>query len=310
MTVQPPVVRATATGAVTATIRCPWPGAQVAQQGIAASGNQTFFMICEKRAQRNNNPVVTGSRIYRFQLTGSGRVSDYSAIPVGALGSHSLDGIAASPDGSQLAVSDGPATVGAASSAPENVLVINTRTGARAVWRSGTEVRSAADLTFTHNGRDLEFIGLKQCAQDRSGTACEQLRAISPPAAGGQLDSSRVIMPMSALARSAADSIEDVVIEPGGSTLIAAVVHTPSQPHSSTSILVTEYSTTGRQLRVLYQMRTGDGFFYRFLSSDPTGRYLLFNAGPTSATVNGWINHGQLIRLKPANGSNVFYETW
>jgi hypothetical protein len=81
--IQPPVVRATVTGAVTATIRCPWPGAQIAQQGIAATGNQTFFMICEKKAQRSKNSVITGSRIYRFQLTGSGRVSGYSLIPGG-----------------------------------------------------------------------------------------------------------------------------------------------------------------------------------------------------------------------------------
>ena len=56
-------------------------------------------------------------------------------------------------------------------------------------------------------------------------------------------------------------------------------------------------------------MRTGNGFFYRFLSSDPTGRYLLFDAGPASGTVNGWIDHGQLILLRPANGSNIAYET-
>jgi hypothetical protein len=267
-------------------------------------------MICEKKAQRSKNSVITGSRIYRFQLTGSGRVSGYSLIPGGVLGAHSLGGISASPDGSQLAVGEGPATVGVPSSVPDDVLVINTRTGAHAVWRGGTEVRSTADLTFTDNGRDLEFIGAQQCAQARSGTACEQLRAVSPPAAGGQLDSSRVILPLSALAHSAADYINGVVIEPDGSTLIAAVIHSPSQSHSSTSILVTEYSTTGKQLRVLYQMRTGDGFFYRFVSSDPTGRYLLFNAGPASGTVNGRIDHGQLIRLKPANGSNVFYETW
>jgi hypothetical protein len=61
---------------------------------------------------------------------------------------------------------------------------------------------------------------------------------------------------------------------------------------------------------LLYRLPTGNGFSYQFLSSDPTGRHLLFNAGPASETVNGWIDHGQLIRLKPASGSNIAYETW
>jgi hypothetical protein len=71
-----------------------------------------------------------------------------------------------------------------------------------------------------------------------------------------------------------------------------------------------QFSATGRQLRVVYRMRTGNGFLYRFFGSDPSGRHLLLNAGPTSGTVNGWIDHGRLIRLKPADGSNVFYEVW
>jgi hypothetical protein len=36
----------------------------------------------------------------------------------------------------------------------------------------------------------------------------------------------------------------------------------------------------------------------------------LFDAGPTSATVNGWIDHGRLVRLTPADGSDVSWETW
>ena len=57
-------------------------------------------------------------------------------------------------------------------------------------------------------------------------------------------------------------------------------------------------------------MRTGNGFFYRFLGSDPSGRHLLLNAGPTRAPVNGRIDQGRLIQLTPADGSNVFYEVW
>ena len=304
-----PVVRATATGAVTATVRCPWPGAVVADQGIAATRSQTFFMVCEKVAKNGENYVITGSQIYRLQLTGSGRIGGYFLIPGGLLGRHTLDDITATLDGSEIAVTVGPGTIGAVKPGPSEVFVINTQTGARATWRSGAKVLSAGSLTFTDHGRELEFVGLTPCGRQGKST-CRQLRAISPATTGGQLDRSRLLLPLSALSQSPADYINDVLISPDGSTLIAGVVRSNS-PRSSAAVLVIRYSaTTGRQLRVLYQLRTGNGFSYHFVSSDPTRRYLLFNAGPTTGTVNGWIDHGRLIPLKPANGSNILYETW
>jgi hypothetical protein len=268
-------------------------------------------MVCVKAVKDGTRFVITGSRIYRFRLTSSGRISGYSPVRGGILGPHWPEGITASPGGSQIAITVGPATPAAASSVPGEVFVINTQTGTRAVWHGDAKVFNAADLTFTNNGSGLEFLGLKRCAQLRASPSCRELREVSPAAAGGQLGSSHLILPLSTLKLRQGDEINDVVISPDGSTLTAAVIHAPNRPRSSASILVVKYSaTTGRQLRVLYQMQTGNGFFYRFLSSDPSGRYLLFNAGPTSGTVNGWIGHGRLLRLKPANGSNISYETW
>jgi hypothetical protein len=40
-------------------------------------------------------------------------------------------------------------------------------------------------------------------------------------------------------------------------------------------------------------------------------RYPLTCAGPPVGPIhNGWIDHGRLVLLKPADGSNVFFETW
>jgi len=282
----------------------------IAPQGITAAGNRTFFMICQKVAKQGKLFAVTGARIYRFQLTRSGRISGYSPVPGGVLGRHQPGSITATPDGSHIAVTVGQATLGVVQSAPAAVYVIDTQTGARAIWHGGPKVLSAADLTFTDNGTALEFVGLKKCAQGRGGTACEELRTVSPATAGGQLDSSHVLLPLSALATHPGDYVNDVVINPGGATLATAIVHSGRRP-SSNSVSVVEYSAVdGRQLRVLYYLRTGNGFFYRFLSADPTGRYLIFNAGRTSGTLNGWIDHGRLISLRPANGSNIGYETW
>lgn len=307
----PVVVRATATGRVTATAGCPQPKSQIPLQGIAATDNRMFFIDCQTIQKVGTKYAVTGSRIYRVRLTGSGHISGYSLVPGGVLGRHGLEAISTTLNGSQVAVTLGPATLNefASPSAPANVLVINTKTGARAVWHGGPKVFNASDLTFTNNGRELEFLGRTRCPQTkRSG--CEELRAVSPATAGGQLDSSRLLLQLSALARSPGEYTEPGIITTGGSTLTAVVQRNQNSPRSQ-SIWVVQYSAaTGRQLRVLYKMPTGNGFFYRYLSSDPTGRYLLFNAGPASGTVNGWIDNGRLIRLKPANGSNIFYETW
>lgn len=53
----------------------------------------------------------------------------------------------------------------------------------------------------------------------------------------------------------------------------------------------------------------GDGFSYQFVSADPSGRHVLFDAGTTRTGVNGWIDRGKLIRLRPA-GNNVFSGAW
>jgi hypothetical protein len=169
-------------------------------------------------------------------------------------------------------------------------------------------VFSAGDFTFTGNGRELEFVGAARCPQAKR-TGCEELRAVSLATAGGQLDGSRLLLRLSALARSHGDYFEPAIITTGGSTLTAAVQR--NQNSLSQSLWVIQYSAaTGRLLRVLYRLPTGNGFSYGFLSSDPTGRHLLFNAGPASGQVNGWIDHGQLIRLKPAYGNYIAYETW
>lgn len=307
---QPVVIRATATGVVTAAVRCPWPNSVIAPQGITAAGNRTFFVICEKVAKQGKLFAVTGARIYRFQLTRSGRIGGYSPVPGGVLGRHRAGGITATPGGSQIAVTVGQAVLGARQSVAAVVYVIDTQTGARAIWHGGQQVFSVGALTFTDNGTALEFVGLKKCAQGRGGTACEQLRIVSPAAAGGQLDGSHVVLPLPALGTHRGDYVNDVVINPDGATLTAAIVHSGRRPGSD-SVSVVKYSAVdGRQLRVLYYMRTGNGFFYRFLSADPTGHYLIFNAGRTSGTLNGWIDHLRLIRLRPPNGSNIRYETW
>src|SRR5262249_933174 len=137
---------------------------------------------------------------------------------------------------------------------------------------------------------------------------CRTLRAVSTAAPGGQIDSSRSLLPLSALLRTNGDYVNDLVVSQDGATLTAAVMRSPGR--ASDQVLIVRFSATRSQLPVLFRMRTGTGFMYRFCGADPSGRYLLLDAGPTSATVNGWIDHGRLIPLTPSDGSNLYNETW
>jgi hypothetical protein len=96
----------------------------------------------------------------------------------------------------------------------------------------------------------------------------------------------------------------------GGSSVTVVEMITPGGSADSTVSVAEVSATTGRQLRVRYRVDTGDGFLYRFFSSDPSGRYLLLDVGPASGTANGWIDDGRLVQLTPANGTSIFHEAW
>lgn len=310
------VVRRTATGAVTATISCPRRQARDVIGNIVPAGHQTFFMACERVILRGTEYVVTGSRIYRFRITISGRVSGYSMVRGTVLNGFRTGGLAVTPDGSEVAV--GVSTVTAPSVRFE-IMVINTRTGKHAVWKNrpavpGTIIFGVGDLSFARDGRELVFLSQRRCIRGKKAPHCkvsggEEMLALSPAASGGLLAKGRVLLLQSKIMRLSTGYINDGVITPDGSALTLAIVNsqTSSQP---ANVTVVQFSAaTGKRLRVLYRMRTGNGFSYRFFSADPSGRHLLLDAGPTGGAVNGWIDHGRLVRLKPA-GDNVFFEVW
>jgi DUF1707 SHOCT-like domain len=308
------VVRATATGAVTASVRCPWQDASIGD--IAAADDQMFFMACQQMAGKGAHADVTGSRIYRFRVTGSGRVSGYSLVPGGALAGLQAGDLAVSADGSEVAITTTPAAAAGSAGAAE-IMTINTRTGARAVWHnapaaSGQMTFGIGDLSLTANGRELAFLGTPRCIRGpcRPTGNGEEVRAVSPATRGGNLSSSRLLLRQSALMRLATGYIDDAVISPDGSSVAVVEMITPGGQADTTVSVVQVSAATGRPLRVRYQVDTGDGFLYRFFSSDPSGRYFLLDVGPASGTANGWIDDGRLVQLTPANGTSIFYEAW
>ncbi len=330
-------VRATANGRVTAVIHDPRPGTHCSGN-VAASGHEAFFMTCVqgrstgtslirrggRTIRKPHRFVVTATLVYRFQVTNSGQVTGLSLIKGGVLNGVWSGNIAAAPDGSEVAVEAlRPLPSGQlfTNTVPEGIFVISTRTGSRALWRTGPYVPGAvqfangSDLSFTRDGHELVVLEAR-CHRSRylsncNGNADVQVRAFSPAARGGSLEGGRVLVRPSQL-RPPGTRLSDAFISPDGSAVTAVLATCPR--HGPCMLRVARISVaTGRVLQVLYEVRTetsGGGFFERFFSSDPSGRYLILDAGAGSARVNGWIDHGRLVPLFPANGNDASYEAW
>jgi hypothetical protein len=310
-------VRATASGKVTATVHCSWRGASIPPGGIAPAGHGVFFATCEQGTDPEHalKPNASQTRLYRFRVTTAGQVTGFSLVKGGNLGRFSASSLTVTPGGAEAAVVLGPP--GANSTGTDGVLVINTRTGAQAMWRmggtqSGLVLAYVGDLSLTSDGRELAFLTDTKCPAVTAKKGCtraREIRAVSPALAGGQLTSSRFLFRGTELRGQSTGYINDAGITPDGSALTIAVIH--SAGRGSTLVRVIQVSArTGQQLRVVYQVDTGNGMSYRYFSSDPAGRYLMLDAGPSSESHNGWIYHGRLVALKPYDGDNVRWQTW
>jgi hypothetical protein len=334
-------VRSRASGRVTALVSDPMPGTGSScgqgTVGFVGADDQTFFMACSvwrsapapggpsglpKRFRRAGKIISIQSRIYRFQVTSAGRITGYSLVKGSTLQGWA-DNIAVTADGSEVAaevIALPRSGRMATNQVPEGIFVINTVTGARVLWHTGyvpgaVQYGSAADISLTGDGRDLVVLGAR-CHRSLTlincnGHATMQVRAYSPAAGGGSLQDGRVLLQDSAVSPPGS-SLSDAVITPGGTSLTTALTDCP--PHGPCTLTVARFpvGTTGGE-HVLYQVQSGsrfEGIFFRFFAADPSGRYVILDAGAGSKRLNGWIDHGRLVPLAPANGNIPEYEAW
>jgi hypothetical protein len=307
-------VRSTATGKVTGTVKCPGKESLTIGNIIAAS-HRTFFADCEGH-NAGSTATVTGSQLWRFQVSGTGQVTGYSPVRGGALKGLMVTSMATTPDGSELAVAVSPPASKRA--APGNIIVISTRTGKRAVWhnapdRPGSVQYLLSDLSLTADGHELVFHLLLRCRSGGSGQNCplqheQEVRAVRPAAAGGQLSSSRVLVLASLFTGLDNGYINNAVITPDGSAVTIFTEHTGGR--SSVTSVLQASAATGKVVRVLYRVSTGNEFSFQYFNVDPSGRYLIMDtSGASGQSVNGWIYHGRLIPLKP-RGGDAWYAAW
>jgi hypothetical protein len=126
-------VRSTATGAVTSKFRCPERGEEL-QNDIAAADHETFFLDCERWVRRGKFLVIQ-TNIRRLTLTKNGRVRDLSLVHNGSLTRFTGGMIAATSDGTELAVLGQRDADG---NSPGVIYVINTAERTRTLWTAGS----------------------------------------------------------------------------------------------------------------------------------------------------------------------------
>jgi hypothetical protein len=327
------VVRSTATGRVTATVPVPGPIQPANGYGadlVAAARNGTFFITGFARDS-------DGQRIYRFRLTGSGQVSEFSMVPGGVLGNRQwqADAIAASPDGTQVAAAFYYA--GSANRPhPDYIVDVNTVTGARTVWRGSAAslgpTFSVASLSWTADSRELVFLGqwCRQASAAANSEACgapgrriAEVRALDPAAGGGRLDSGRLLLTQSARF----PYLAQAVISPDGSAITAIDLTGPVRGAHAVSGLLPGHLTvvrisvaTGRLLTLLYQRQLGPTAQFigapdcLVLTQDVAGRHWLLDGGVSGGAgyrngFDGWIHGKRLVPLPPADG-DIAAQAW
>ena len=325
-----PVVRSTATGKITATVPVPKEANVGVDDILAAARGGVFFVAAAA-------PGTSGEHLYRFSLTRSGRVTGFAVVPGDVLGNRNWtpDAMAASPDGSRVAVSyayayAGPGCGGPGQGAcpaphPDYIDIINAGTGTRSVWRGGTvPAFSVASLSWTADGRQLVYLGQSCHRLQLNSEACAhggrtaEVRALNPAAGGGRLDSGPVLLRQSARY----PYIAQAQITPDGTTITAVVLTGRlSSAHGVSDLVPPDLSViqvsrgTGQPLRVLYQRNLGrttdvnSGPDFLQLSQDSAGQHWMLNAGLCVGSCrdgfNGWLRDGGLVPLVPLNGRAV-----
>ncbi len=305
------VVRSTATGAVTADV--PSLGRAYTPAAVAAAADdRTFFVDYDYASE------ISGlqTRVYRFQVTASGRVSGFALVNGGVVnGESGRTELAAAPDGSLIAfdtIPAGVALIRLEGVVRSDVVVIDTRTGKHTVWQGSERpgwTMFLSSLSFTRGGRSLVVLE-EWCKPGSAGNdSClgsgnrategrdAEVWAIDPASSGGRVDGGSLLLRQSARY----PYIALAVITQDGRALITLLLSGGSYLRPAELTVARISVATGLELGVLFHSPAG-GVVDSSLSLDGSGQYLLLGVDYGH---HGWIYRGQFHVLPPTNGDGV-----
>jgi hypothetical protein len=289
------VVRASASGQVTGTVRVPSAlPVEWADSGgtfVTAAADDRSFII---GVQGGQAPTKNGLdlRLFRFAISAAGKPGHLTELAHAPMRNQITEGIALSPDGKLLAVSlmrDSPAgAVGA-------IQVLDLATGATRTWTAPAHsVYIPGPPSWADGSRLIAFTWLRS-TQSGLMSAPRGIRLLDTAAPGDNLVAGTVIVPSGMVA---AGSIVSALITPDGRHVIV-VTWRDLTPQASTHTVIVQFAelqaATGRLVRLLYTRteRYDEGPFITLqdslgvLSLGSQGRYAL-----VQGIQFGWLDVG------------------
>lgn len=326
-------VRSTATGRITAVLPLRGPaGYGRIRVGVVASAGNGLFVAAG---------IPTGStfeKIYRFRVTSAGQVTGLAPVSHGLLAAgEEVDALAVTPGGRTIAYGSLIQPRSQKTDFGDRVNVVDTVTGNRTWWYSGSRGRSSAfsvaSLSWTADGQRLAVFGEwcrpEPAAGYHSGITCpagQQYRAAEawllrpvPNAKDDPIKGGRRLLSQTP----GSPYLAQAVISPDGRTLTVVELtgrKVIAQRYLGRGIVpcnmaVRQYAVPdGRPLRVLYHELLGRRFAiagdpdFLSLGRDSTGQHWTVIGG-VSYSFNGWIHRGRLVPIAWGTLA-VAFEAW
>ena len=296
------VVRSSADGRVTGTVKVP-SLADAAAWSVTAAADDRSFVIAADLSQTAVDRTAE-FRFFRLLVSPDGQPGQPTELPEIPANAPLLRGMALSPDGTLLALSleyDGSAV----NFRPYGgIEVINLETGVTRTWLGSSDATYGPGApSWAAGDRMITFTWWHSPSQQPGATVIVGIRELDAASAGGNLLASRLI-PF----RTVTPGIGSAMIASGGREIVAAACNDTAspghQPGSVTAKIIELSAADGRLLRVLRtqtarytslggQDRLDGGC--AVLSVDPTGNHVL-----VQGFAFGRIDHGVFTSLPGA----------